>query len=61
MSDLAVALGLVLVIEGSLWALAPRFGRKMLEATAEVPETQLRLAGTLAVASGVLLIWIMRG
>jgi uncharacterized protein YjeT (DUF2065 family) len=61
MSDLAVGLGLVLVIEGSLWALAPRLGRKMLEATAEVPETQLRLAGALAVASGVLLIWIMRG
>ena len=61
MSDLAVAFGLVLVIEGSLWALAPRLGRKLLEATAEVPETSLRLAGTLAVAAGVLLIWIMRG
>ena len=61
MSDLAVAFGLVLVIEGSLWALAPRLGRKLLEATAEVPEASLRLAGTLAVAAGVLLIWIMRG
>ena len=37
MSDLAVAFGLVLVIEGSLWALAPRFGRKMLEQTADIP------------------------
>ena len=61
MSDLAVALGLVLVIEGSLWALAPRFGRRLLEATAEVPETSLRLAGTLAVAVGVLVIWVVRG
>jgi uncharacterized protein len=61
MNDLAVAFGLVLVIEGSLWALAPRFGRKLLEATAEIPETTLRLAGALAVASGVLLIWILRG
>jgi uncharacterized protein YjeT (DUF2065 family) len=43
MSDLAVAFGLVLVIEGSLWALAPRFGRKMLEATADIPEASLRL------------------
>jgi uncharacterized protein len=61
MSDLAVAFGLVLVIEGSLWALAPRFGRKMLEATADIPEASLRLAGTLAVASGVVLIWLIRG
>jgi uncharacterized protein len=61
MNDLAVAFGLVLVIEGSLWALAPRFGRKLLAATAEIPETTLRMAGALAVAAGVLLIWILRG
>ncbi len=61
MSDLAVALGLVLVIEGSLWALAPRIGRRLLEATADVPEASLRLAGTLAVAVGVLVIWVVRG
>jgi uncharacterized protein len=61
MSDLAVAIGLVLVIEGSLWAFAPRFGRKMLEATADVPESSLRLGGALAVAVGVVLIWLIRG
>ena len=61
MSDLAVGLGLVLVIEGSLWALSPRFGRRLLEATAEVPEQTLRLAGALAVAAGVLVIWMVRG
>ncbi|MBM3544507.1 MAG: DUF2065 domain-containing protein [Alphaproteobacteria bacterium] len=61
MSDLYVALGLVLVIEGLLWALAPRFGRKVLEATQEVPETSLRLAGAAAVAIGVLIVWLARG
>jgi uncharacterized protein len=61
MNDFAVALGLVLVIEGSLWALAPRFGRKMLDATAGMPEQTLRLAGAVAVATGVLVIWIVRG
>jgi uncharacterized protein YjeT (DUF2065 family) len=61
MSDLAVAVGLVLVIEGTLWALAPRLGRKFLEATAEMPESSLRLAGALAVAAGVLIIWLVRG
>jgi uncharacterized protein YjeT (DUF2065 family) len=61
MSDLAVALGLVLVIEGTLWALAPGLGRKFLQATAEMPESNLRLAGAVAVAAGVALIWLIRG
>jgi uncharacterized protein YjeT (DUF2065 family) len=61
MSTLAVALGLVLVIEGSLWALAPGLGRKFLQATAEMPESSLRLAGAVAAAAGVLLIWLVRG
>jgi uncharacterized protein YjeT (DUF2065 family) len=61
MSTLAVAFGLVLVIEGMLWALAPGLGRKFLEATADMPDSNLRLAGTLAVAAGVLVIWLVRG
>jgi uncharacterized protein YjeT (DUF2065 family) len=61
MSDIAVALGLVLVIEGALWALAPGLGRKFLEATAEMPESSLRVVGAAAAASGVLLIWLVRG
>ena len=61
MDDLAVAIGLVLVIEGLLWALAPRMGRKLLEAASETPESALRLAGTLAVAAGVLIVWMARG
>jgi len=61
MNTLAVVLGLVLVIEGTLWALAPGLGRKFLQATADMPETSLRLAGAMAVAGGVLLIWIVRG
>lgn len=61
MSDLLAALGLVLVIEGMLWALTPGFGRRMLEAAAEMPETKLRLAGAVAVAAGVLVVWLVRG
>jgi uncharacterized protein YjeT (DUF2065 family) len=61
MSTLVVAFGLVLVIEGTLWALAPGVGRRFLEATADMPESNLRLAGTVAVAAGVLIIWIARG
>lgn len=61
MSDLLVAFGLVLVIEGSLWALSPSLGRKLLQATASVPEMSLRLGGATAVAAGVLLVWLVRG
>ena len=61
MSDLAVAFGLVLVIEGLLWALSPSLGRKLLEATAEAPEPSLRMAGAFAVAIGVLVVWLVRG
>jgi uncharacterized protein len=61
MSTFVVALGLVLVIEGMLWALAPGVGRKFLEATADMPESNVRLAGAVAVALGVLIIWIVRG
>jgi uncharacterized protein YjeT (DUF2065 family) len=61
MSNLAVAFGLVLVIEGMLWALAPGLGRKFLEATAEMPESILRMVGAMAAAAGVLLVWIVRG
>jgi uncharacterized protein len=61
MSTLAVGLGLVLVIEGTLWALAPGVGRKFLEATADMSESNLRLAGAVAVAAGVLVIWFVRG
>ena len=61
MSDLLVAFGLVLVIEGLLWALAPNFGRRLLEAASEMPENSLRTAGAVAVAVGVVVVWLVRG
>lgn len=61
MSNIVVALGLVLVIEGTLWALAPGLGRRLLQAAAETPESNLRLIGAAAVTIGVLVIWLVRG
>lgn len=61
MSDLVVAIGLVLVIEGLLWSLWPGLGRKLLEATAGASESALRLAGAMAVALGVAVVWLVRG
>lgn len=61
MTDLAVAFGLVLVLEGLLWALAPGLARRMLEAATETPDRQLAAAGWLAVAVGALIVWVVRG
>jgi uncharacterized protein YjeT (DUF2065 family) len=61
MSDLVVAFGLVLVIEGLLWALSPALGRHLLSVAAATPEDSLRKAGWVAVAAGALLVWMIRG
>lgn len=61
MSDLVVAIGLVLVIEGVLWAMLPRTARQALQAMALTPEPVLRAAGAAAVAVGVVLVWLVRG
>jgi hypothetical protein len=61
MNDLLVACGLVLVIEGLLWAVAPQFGRHLLATAAATPDGQLRTAGWVAVAAGAIIVWLVRG
>ena len=61
MRDLLVGAGLVLVIEGLLWAVAPQLALRLLVAAAEMPEAQLRTAGAAAVAVGVVVVWLVRG
>jgi uncharacterized protein YjeT (DUF2065 family) len=61
MSDLLVAVGLVMVIEGLLWAAAPQLGLRLLAVAAHTPEHALRTAGAAAVAAGVVLVWLVRG
>ncbi len=56
-----VAIGLVLVIEGLLWAMAPAFGQRMLELASKMPESSLRMTGASAVALGVLIVWLVKG
>ena len=61
MNDLIVAFGLVMVIEGLLWAAAPQLGLKLLAAAAQMPEQTLRTAGAVAVAAGFVIVWVWRG
>lgn len=57
---IVIAIGLVLVVEGLLYALAPSLARHLAEAAASVPPGTLRLAGLAAVAAGVVLVWLGR-
>lgn len=61
MNDLIVGFGLVLVIEGMLWALVPNLANRLLEAAAAAPPNALRIAGWSSVAIGLGLVWIVRG
>lgn len=61
MSDLVVGLGLVLVIEGILWAAFPGAARHMLELATASPETSLRTGGAVAIILGVMVVWLVRG
>jgi uncharacterized protein len=61
MSDLATALGLVLVIEGIALAVVPGMLRRLTETLAALPETTQRTGGLVAAGLGLLLVWLVRG
>ncbi len=57
MSMTLLALGLVLIVEGLAWALAPSAIEKMLEALRDMPFEARRIAGFLAIVAGLILVW----
>ena len=58
--DLLMALGLVLVIEGLLYALVPGHLKAMMLAMQKLSDDQLRIAGVAAMSLGVVVVWIVR-
>jgi uncharacterized protein YjeT (DUF2065 family) len=60
MSDLLTALGLVLVIEGLLYALAPHVTRRMMGRAQQMSDDQLRLGGVVATVVGVGVVWLVQ-
>jgi uncharacterized protein len=58
--SLALALALVLVLEGLLYATAPRAMKDMMARLATVPDESLRAAGLAATGFGVLMVWLLR-
>ena len=61
MGDLITALGLVLVIEGALYALFPEAMQRMMVQVLEMPPQVLRTAGLVAAVIGVGIVWLVRG
>ena len=60
MHDLFVALALVLVIEGLLYAAFPRQMRGLVERMTQFTDTALRQTGLLTAAIGVAFTWIIK-
>ncbi len=58
MSHLILALGLVLAVEGLVLALAPRRIEDALRLIASLGLDQRRMIGLMALALGVLLVWL---
>ena len=61
LSHIALGIGLVLVIEGLVLALAPSRLDEMLKALSEIPPETRRMMGLGTVAAGVVLVWISKG
>lgn len=61
MTDLVVALGLVLVIEGLIYAGFPRGMKGMMVRAQELSDSQLRSGGMAAAATGLFIVWLIRG
>ena len=61
MNDFLVALGLMAVIEGVLYAAAPGAMKRAMRQVLETPDHLIRVGGVAAMAIGVVLVWLMRG
>jgi uncharacterized protein YjeT (DUF2065 family) len=59
-SDLAAAFALYLVIEGMLPFVSPQGMKRAMASFSALPDGQLRVAGLVAMASGLVLLWFVR-
>ena len=61
MSDFLVALGLVFVIEGLIFAASPGAAKNAMAHVMETADGPLRVVGIASAILGVLLVWFVRG
>jgi hypothetical protein len=55
-----LAIGLVLIVEGLVYALAPSLVEDLLDMLKTLPQETRRLMGLAALAMGVLLVWVAK-
>ena len=60
MSELVTAIGLVFIIEGLVYAVAPDRFKAVMARLEQVPEDTLRTGGLVAVALGLAIVWLAR-
>ena len=53
-----LAFGLVLMVEGLAYALAPSLIERVLEVLRSLPDAARRQVGALALVSGLILVWL---
>jgi uncharacterized protein YjeT (DUF2065 family) len=61
MSDFVVALGLVFVIEGLVFAAFPGPAKRAIATVQETVDGSLRVIGIASAVLGILLVWLIRG
>ena len=60
MKELGIALGLLLVIEGLLYAAFPKGMKNMLNVMKDMPATKLRSGGLIFAVIGFILVWYIK-
>jgi uncharacterized protein YjeT (DUF2065 family) len=61
MTDFLVAVGLVFVIEGIVFAAFPGAAKRAMTTVQETPDGSLRIVGIVSAVLGVVLVWLVRG
>jgi len=61
MSDFIVAIGLVLAIEGLIFAAFPGAAKRLAANALQTPDGALRIAGVISAVLGVAIVWAIRG
>ena len=60
MTTILLALGLVCVVEGLIWALMPRMLRRMAEELPKIDDQTLRIIGVVVLAAGTGLVFLSK-
>jgi uncharacterized protein YjeT (DUF2065 family) len=61
MADFIVALGLVFVIEGLIFAVSPQSAKNAMAHVLETADGPLRVVGIVSAVLGVIMVWFVRG